>query len=184
MSATAILVSTVLIVLLVVAIALLTASIALLTGRPGRANTSSGGLLEALQLLDRQWRIERLVYRHHRIFGLLVLLASAFCLWQIGRSELAGYLHTGSAASAMVWLVLIAQACNLLIGLTLLLRPSLLKPIEAVGNRWHRLESSAGRPKALRATAVLLALVGLAVLLASATLLLQQIDGLVGHAAN
>ena len=92
MSASAILISTVLVVLLVMAIALLTGSIALLTGRGRPADGSSAGPLEALRLLDRQWQIERLVYRYHRLFGLLVVTTSVFCLWQIGRTELSGRL--------------------------------------------------------------------------------------------
>lgn len=181
MSATVILVSTVLLVLCVLAIALLTGSLALLSGGHRETNAHRGGLLEALRLLDRQWRIERLVYKHHRIFGLIVLAAGAFCIWQMTRAELIVFFNGGSPLSSLTWMLLLAQGFNLLIGLVILFRPSLLKPVEAFSNRWHSLDASGmGRPGALRLKAVLLALVGLAVLLGSATLLFQQITGIFG----
>lgn len=177
MSASAIVVSTVLAVLLVLAIALLTGSLALLASGPGRAQGRQGGMAEALRLLDRQWRIERLIYRHHRLFGAVVLAAGAFCAWQLTHEEIATLLSGSSPASVLVWALLLGQGFNLLVGLVMLLRPSLLKPLEAVGNRWYRLEASgAGSPRAVRTTALLLALIGLIVLLGSATLLAQQIS--------
>ncbi len=177
MSASAILISTVLVVLLVVAVALLAGSAALLTGRGRPADGTGAGLLEALRLLDRQWQIERLVYRRHRLFGLLVATTSVFCLWQLGRSGLSAILASHYPASILAWALLLGQAFNLLVGLVILVRPSLLKPLEALSNRWHPIEARTGRPGAARITAALLALVGLAILLAAGALLLQQING-------
>jgi len=181
MSATAILVVTVLLVLVVLAVALLTGSLALLVSRRGDSDTRRGGLAHALRLLDRQWRIERLVYKHHRFFGLLVLAASVFCIWQMTRAELTGLVNGSSAASLLLWMLLLALAFNLLVGLIILFRPSLLKPLEAFANRWHHLDAAdESRPGGLRLTATLLALVGLAVLLGSATLLFEQITAIFG----
>lgn len=176
MSASAILISTVLAVLLVFALALLTGSVALLAG--GRkADADGSGLLESLRLLDRQWRIERLIYRHHRLFGLLILAAGTFCVWQFTRAELYGLLRDGSSAAVMLWTLLLAQGFNLLIGLVIFLRPSLLKPVETFSNRWHHLDASRGQATPRRLMAALIALIALTVLLGSATLLMQQIAG-------
>ncbi|MEE4303608.1 MAG: hypothetical protein V2J19_05595 [Wenzhouxiangella sp.] len=180
MSTSVILVSTVLVVLLVLAIALLTGSLALLAGVEG-GHERRGGLTAALRLLDRQWQIERLVYRHHRIFGLLVIAAGSFCLWRLTRTELTAVLDGRSSASILLWVLLAGQAFNLLVGLVVFFRPSLLKPLETISNRWHEWDVSGEcRPSKVRLTAILLALVGLAVLFASATLLLQQMAPVLG----
>lgn len=181
MSASAILVATALAVLLVTALALLTGSLTLLAGlRTKREAAGPGGLMEALHLLDSQWAVERLVYRHHRIFGLLVVVAGTFCVWQLTRTELSALENGSSATSIVLWTLLVGQGFNLLVGLVILLRPSLLKPVEALSNRWHRLESASGEPPSRRLTAVLLIVVSLVILFGSATLLLQQISPLTG----
>lgn len=180
MSTSAILVSTVLAVLFVLALALLTGSLALLAGGH-HAQAPRSGLASALRLLDKQWPVERLIYRHHRTFGLLVLAASSFCLWQLTRPELMTLLAGRSPVSILLWILLIGQALALLIGLIIFIRPSLLKPVETVSNRWLDLELAAKDPPARpRITAILLMLVGLIVLLASASLLLQQITSAFG----
>ncbi len=180
MSASAILVSTVLVILFVLAIALLTGALALLAGVED-PNERRGGLTAALRLLDRQWRIERLVYRHHRIFGLLMIAAGSFCLWQLTRAELSAVLDGGSSASILLWALLLGQAFTLLVGMVVFFRPSLLKPLETISNRWHDLDVS-GEDHASKGrwAAILLALVGLVALLASTTLLMQQIAPVFG----
>jgi len=178
MTASSILISTVLLVLAVLAVALLAGSLALLAGRQDPAELRRGGVAEALRTLDRQWHIERLIYRHHRWFGVLVLAAAGFCLWQLLRSSAAGLLAAPGTASILLWVLVTGQLVNVLIGLVLLIRPSLLKPVEAIGNRWHRLDIDRGRhPRSIRITAALLAVIGLIVLIGSAALLLQQIAG-------
>jgi hypothetical protein len=180
MSTSAILISTVLLVLAVLAVALLAGALALLAGRQDPARQRRGGLAESLTALDRQWHIERLIYRHHRSFGLLVVTAAGFCLWQLTRSSAAEILAAPGTTSILLWFLVASQILNLLIGLVLLLRPSLLKPMEAVGNRWHRLDINRERhPQSIRITAALLALVGLTVLVGSAALLLQQLNAAV-----
>lgn len=176
MSASAILILTVLLVLLVLAVALLTGSLALLARNPGQADEPWGGIIGALRVLDRQWQIERLIYRHHRLFGAIVLLAGAFFFWQLARFERPALFNEHSTTMVLAWVLLVGQTFNLIIGLVILLRPSLLKPVEAVSNRWHRLEASGSRhPRTIRWTALILALVGLVILLATATLIYQQI---------
>lgn len=181
MSTSAILISTVLVVLFVLALALLTGSLALLAGGHRGALEQHGGLAGALRLLDRQWPIEHLVYRYHRAFGVVVLAAGVFCLWQLTRPELSALLGSRSSASILLWVLLLGQGINLLAGPILFFRPSLLKPVETVSNRWHELDvSGKAQQTRPRITALLLALVGLAVLLGTATLLLQQLTPIFG----
>lgn len=176
MNASAILISTVLTALAVMAIALLTGSLALLTSRQDPATPTRGGVAESLRTLDRQWHIERLVYRHHRLFGLLVMAAAVFFLWQLFRADPAWTAKGSGITPVLIWTLVCAQAINLLIGAVIMLRPSLIKPLESIGNRWHRLELSGQRsPESIRVTATLLALVGLTVLVGSAMLLMHQL---------
>lgn len=179
MSTSTILILTILAVMLVLAVALLAGSLALLAGGVRQDDRDGGGLIAALRMLDRQWRIERLVYRHHRIFGTVVLLAGVFCIWQFTRSELAELLAAPSALSVLVWILLLGQGFNLLVGVFILLRPSVLKPLESLSNRWHGMDVETGQgPRRTRLAAVVLSLVGLLILLISATLLFQQITTL------
>jgi len=96
--------------------------------------------------LQRSWRIERFVYRHHRFFGACILLGAMVFL-----ALLASY-HTGIFKTDLraLWgmrglplVALLLQAAAwlfalfaLLVALFMLLRPSALKPLEAKANRW------------------------------------------------
>lgn len=98
----------------------------------------------------KAWEIPRstepFFYRHHRIFGILILVGVATYfgeLSSLSRTELVNgigpYLPGGIAS----WLVpgllnffIVANAFVLLVGLTILLRPSLLKGFESRVNRW------------------------------------------------
>lgn len=179
MSAPSILISTFLVVLLVLAVALTVGSLALFVAGTRKTNPEKDpGALYALKLLDKPWTIERMIYRHHRLFGLVILFAGVFCIWQMSRTRLIELLGDSTTLAILVGALLIGQAFNLAIGLVMLLRPSLLKPLEAVGNRWHDLDLW-DRQKSgnTRLTATLLALVGVIVLVGSATLLVQQLSG-------
>lgn len=170
MSAPAILICTALAVLFVLAIALLGGSLAVLAGL-GEAERNRDGSARILALLDHQWRLERLAYRHHRLFGGLVVAVGAFFLWQATRTELAGLLGDRSTASVLLWCLLAGQGFNILVGLVVFFRPSLLKPLESVSNRWHDLDLARHRRLSPRTVAALLALVGLMLLLGSAALM-------------
>lgn len=179
MSTSTILILTVLLLVLILAVALLTGSLALLVGGPREDDRDHGGLVAALRLLDRQWQIERLIYRHHRIVGGIVLATGIFCVWRLASTDLLVLLNGSSATSALTWTLLLGQGFNLVVGMIILLRPSLLKPLESLSNRWHGLDTGQPhRPRAMLATAVVLSLVGLLVLMVSAMLILHQISGL------
>ncbi|NBB91647.1 MAG: hypothetical protein GVY32_00580 [Gammaproteobacteria bacterium] len=179
MSAASILVCTALAVLFVLAAALLAGSLAILAGL-GETAGNRGGSAKILPLLDRQWRLERLAYRHHRLFGGLVVLAGTFFLWQATRTELAELLGDHSTASVLLWCLLVGQGFNILVGLVVFFRPSLLKPLESVSNRWHDLDLARQHRLAPRTVAALLALVGLILLLGSTTLMARLIVPFLG----
>lgn len=89
--------------------------------------------------LDRVYRIERFFYRHHRAFGALLLAGSAYTLYQAGqRPELLGYAAAtwGLAGEALGILLLGGNGLALVLALIVLVRPSLLKTPERLGNQW------------------------------------------------
>lgn len=92
---------------------------------------------------------ERSLYRHHRLFGLLVIIGALYTLRYflldfdraIALKALRGQFDL--SAQVLDWLLdagsLVLVVCNLLvlvIGGIVLVRPSLLKHVEAWGNRW------------------------------------------------
>lgn len=101
------------------------------------------------EALDRPYSLERIFYRHHRLTGALITLGSSFVLWQwmfaYRRSGVFSMLaarwsqpELSWAVSAGEWIVVGLHLLILVVGLVILLRPSLLKAIESGGNRWHQ----------------------------------------------
>jgi len=131
------------------------------------------GLPQAWQSLESQRRIERMVYRHHRISGLLIIAAAVLFFWQFLVHAPLG-MHTRNGSWLLLsWLLAVGNGFNALIGVVILLRPSLLKPIETRANRWiaidiQELGQRLGRHSCLRG----LLLVLVALTLMSGTLLL------------
>ena len=94
------------------------------------------------ELFDRRYTIERRVYRRHRIVGGVVLAGAAAALTLILflsidprsvpiRNALGPFeFRTLVAVAATLALILVA------FGLCLLVRPSVLKALEAAANRW------------------------------------------------
>jgi hypothetical protein len=111
--------------------------------------------LDLIALLDSRLTIERPLYRHHRVFGAVVIAGALSCfavLWALQRqSALAGALF-GSAGTWGGWAAILAAwalaAFALGIGVFALIRPSALKKIEAAANRWIEPIPSTGRPEA------------------------------------
>ena len=98
--------------------------------------------------LDRPHTLERFFYRHHRLLGALIALGAGFVLWEwtfaYHRAGLFGMLgarwsrpELNWIIAAGEWIVVGLHALILVIGLVILLRPSLLKNLESEGNRWH-----------------------------------------------
>ena len=88
-------------------------------------------LLRAFQTMDRSLRSERFVYRHHRWFGLLISGGAAVLLLSAANANME------IARALMVAQVFIMglSALILCIGITVFVRPSVLKPVEQWANR-------------------------------------------------
>ena len=111
--------------------------------------------LDLVALLDLRRTIERPLYRHHRVFGAVVIAGAVSCfaaLWALERKPaLAGALFE-SAGTWGGWAAILAAwalaAFALGIGVFVLIRPSALKKLEAAANRWIEPILSTGRPEA------------------------------------
>ena len=110
--------------------------------------------LDLIALLDRRQTIERLLYRHHRAFGAIVIVAavaSLVALWGLHDNpfatdmlrEMLGAWGDGAAILTSWALALFALG----IGVFLFVRPSALKGFEAVANRWVEPFSSSSKDK-------------------------------------
>ncbi len=97
--------------------------------------------------LDRPRYQERWIYRHHRLFGLIIISAVCYVLFTfvfvIGIESavarlmgLAGSDFTRWLYEQLFYIFLGASVLALLIGAIMLIRPSLLKNLEAKANRW------------------------------------------------
>jgi cytochrome b561 len=90
---------------------------------------------------------ERFFYRHHQVFGILVLLVSVVCLYMltfyVGSENITDNIVKLAESEFEKWLfvilyyLLIAAIFPVIIfGLIMFIRPSALKSFEAWGNRW------------------------------------------------
>jgi hypothetical protein len=99
-------------------------------------------------LVDRSVSIERWFYRHHRPVGLFMILGAGYVLayfgWRFNQSAalqtfgvyVPNKMLLGGLLQALVYFLLIGGAVALCVGLVVLLRPSLLKGVEAESNKW------------------------------------------------
>lgn len=103
----------------------------------------------SFKALDTPHPLERFFYQHHRVLGTLIVLGAGFVLWQwmfaYQRSGLFGMLGARWARPELNWIIAAGEwivvglhALILLIGLVILIRPSLLKNLENQTNRWHK----------------------------------------------
>lgn len=138
---------------------------------PDKPDTLRGRLLNGRlqEVLDRPRRVERFIYRHHRPFG-SAIVAGALALLALlgaGQSRLVGTAWLGGsggmAAMLLVWALAVAV---LFIGIFVLVRPSALKGIEVLANRWIQLFPATAL--SARQIGVLLLVVGIVCLAAAA----------------
>lgn len=149
MTATELLILTVLLIGLLIALAVMVVGLAMVTSgsgdkpsEPGKAATP-----HPLAPLDHQWRIERLVYRHHRWSGLLIVAAACFFYWQAASVSLLLSGPPPGPWGILWWVVVVGNGANLAIGVVIFARPSRLKSLERQANRWYSLDrTSTGRP--------------------------------------
>ncbi len=102
---------------------------------------------QATHWLEAPRPIERFFYRRHRVFGALLIVGAAFALYSLGFHYDAARMLAAFAlpwagpgaevfTTALTGFLLFGNAMVLLIGVVVLLRPSLLKGVETVSNRW------------------------------------------------
>lgn len=100
------------------------------------------GAEKITEVFDRPRLIERMFYRHHRKLGLGILIGAAVVLYTFVGNYNLRVISTLVPRSywwlsdALVALLLIGCVVAALVGAMVLLRPSLLKDIEKVMNRW------------------------------------------------
>jgi hypothetical protein len=97
--------------------------------------------------LDRPRHIERQVYHYHRIFGLIIVFGAAYSLYVflfdtdiqriirvlpvLGNTGFSEWFY-----EIIYYLLICANIAALIAGLIIFIRPSLLKKIEVIANRW------------------------------------------------
>lgn len=87
-----------------------------------------------LDMVDRPRRIERFIYRHHRLFGSAIVVGALTVMgvvWLFRKVWLGG---SGGSVTALLVRALIVAV--FVIGIIVLVRPSALKGVEALANRW------------------------------------------------
>jgi len=103
--------------------------------------------------LDSPHTTEKLFYRHHRAFGVLLVLGGGYILYifayQLGSTTLAGSVTLFGSHTVAQWLLdsLIAlnrmfAAVAIALGITVFFRPSALKDLELSTNRWFAVDES------------------------------------------
>lgn len=96
---------------------------------------------------------ERLIYRNHKLFGLIVIVTSSICLFFLtyfyGLDKVEQTLLYIAKSEFEKWLFITCYyiligglSISIIIGLIIFFRPSLLKKIENTGNKWIETEEA------------------------------------------
>lgn len=110
------------------------------------AASRSFSLRRTLRPLEISRNIDRHIYRHHKLFGLLVILASTYTIYSIlfsMPSRIDTFISVRFPPLAAEWILntlnlflLLGNLFAIIIGLVIHTRPSALKDFEARANRW------------------------------------------------
>ena len=120
---------------------------------------------------EKRTHIERFVYRHHRFFGAFVLIGAGLYLASISANGLLWPAQAGGVLRMMLPMLTLLHLALLPFGAVMLLRPSLLKRLEAASNRWIELPGH-------RFRRVLRILIGLYCLAALVVLIAERVGAL------
>lgn len=115
--------------------------------RTMRASNERYSLRKALKPVEIPRDADRLVYRHHRFVGFSLVLASSFFLFTYltdnPQVEFAKWLAVAIGTTALSetlyglgGFLAVGNFVALILGIVLVVRPSALKPVESVANRW------------------------------------------------
>lgn len=108
---------------------------------------------KATNALDKQHKIERTMYRHHRLAGALIMAGSVYTLYILNFAfnqkatvailgDRKNYFLIEWLLEATVLTFNIGSVTALVVGVILLIRPSLLKGFESTLNHWVNTEKS------------------------------------------
>ena len=111
--------------------------------------------------LDRIFRVERFVYRHHKPLGLLVVGGALYVLYvflfNFDQKATISVLSNSMSPSLAAWLLeamvvaLVAGSVfAAIVGAFLLLRPSLMRGFETSANRWRATDETIMRLEVMR----------------------------------
>jgi hypothetical protein len=103
--------------------------------------------------LDAPHNVEAALYRRHRSVGVLVLAGGLYILYVMlfafRKKAAGGDLSFGLNPQIAAWLLdalgvvlVVSSLLGLIIGIFLVVRPSVFKPIEEWGNKWYATEKS------------------------------------------
>jgi hypothetical protein len=103
----------------------------------------------ALGKLDQPHHIERFLYRHHRVLGIMIVAGAGFVLWRWAfayeRSGFLAALGTRFMARGLDWVPAALETALvalhggiLMVGVMVIFRPSLLKRFEQTANHWQQ----------------------------------------------
>jgi len=115
--------------------------------------------------------LERFVYRHHRSFGAFVLIGAGVYLTLIAAKGLLWPSDAAGILGVLLPTLTLLHLALLPFGAVMLLRPSLLKRLEAASNRWIEWQGK-GLERCVRT------LVGLYCLAALVVLIAERVRGL------
>lgn len=108
---------------------------------------------KATNVLDQQHKIERTIYRHHRLMGALIVVGGVYTLYILNfafnQKVTVAILGNGKNNHLIEWILEstvlafnLGCAAALVVGVILLVRPSLLKGMESGLNHWVGTEKS------------------------------------------
>ena len=120
---------------------------------------------------EKRTHIERFVYRHHRFFGAFVLIGAGVYLVAIAATGLLWPAQASGVLGLLLPMLTLVHLALLPFGAVMLLRPSLLKRLEAASNRWIELPGNQFKP-------LLRILVGLYCLAALIVLIAERVRAL------
>lgn len=87
-----------------------------------------------LVILNKTWRIERMVYRHHRASGIAIIVGSL--VWLLFLEMSAPTVQVNPALRVVGTVAYCFALLTFLIGLFVTVRPSKLKRLEMLANTW------------------------------------------------
>lgn len=103
-------------------------------------------LRSTLGPLDKPHYTERRIYRHHHLFGALIVAGAGYTLLRLAGIDIHAIpallpAHWDEALRSLLaanfyWFLLLANLATLGVGLVVYFRPSLLRPLETRSNRW------------------------------------------------